>query len=296
VRAYLDFTCVGYTSLVIYVKLHKSDNKNKQQIQAKTGNVELIKKFNKAFALFVFFTAFYGLFADAVAQSYMIPGRAPKITIGGQQVLTNKQIRNEAVNSDLPEELQHDRARMAIENRRRLQIWNHNPMRGPKEAPVVFLEITDLSCLYCQDLSKEIDKVFKKEKFKGQIQHYVMHLPVDSYNLTNAAAFYSRLAFDANYFWEYRKNLFDVSSATDNIFIEKLLSIGLEEKEIRRMTRKNARRYYRELDADSTAAKSLGEMRPPALYVNGIKIGGSITLKELEPLVDYEIKLYEKRQ
>lgn len=240
-------------------------------------------------SLFMFIVSSY-----CFAQAYLPSGRVPKITIGGHQVLTNEQLKHQAFDEDLPESLRNDRARMAIENRRRLQIWNHTPMRGPENAPVVILEITDFSCISCQDLSKHVDNVFAMDKFAGKIQHYVMHLPVDPYNLTNSAAFYSRLAFDAGYFWEYRKELYDISSATDNVFIDKLLGIGVEEKEIRTLTRNNARRYYRELDADTKTAKSLGEMRPPALYVNGIKIGGSVTLQELEPLLEYEVKLYER--
>lgn len=232
-------------------------------------------------------------FADA---QYAPSGRIPKITIGGHQVLTNEQLNHQTLDSDLPVQLQNDRARMAIENRRRIQVWNHTPLRGAEKAPVTLLEITDLSCLYCQDTSKKVDEIFEKEEFKGKIQHLVMYLPVDQYNFTNSAAFYSRLAFDAGYFWQYRKSLYDVSSATDNVFIDKLLNIGVAEKDIRRMTRKNARRYYRELDADIKSAKKLGEMRPPALYVNGIKIGGSVTMQELEPLIKYEIKLYERKQ
>lgn len=260
------------------------------------AHIKLTKNNNRAFTLCLLTAVFVIFSIEAISQNFLHSGRVPKITIGGQEVLTNKQLRTQAVDSDLPLLLKNDRARMAIENRRKIQIWNHTPMRGPEKAPVVLLEITDLSCLQCQSLSKKVDEVYNKEKFKNKIQHYVMHLPIDSFNLTNAAAFYSRLAFDAGYFWSYRESLFDVSSASDNTFIEQLLSIGVKEKDLRRMTRKNARRYYRELDADLTASKKIGEIRPPALYVNGIKIGGSITFDELEPLIEYEIKLFEKRQ
>lgn len=245
--------------------------------------------------LVVAFTLCFMLSSYAWAQ-YAPSGRIPKITIGGQQVLTNEQLKHQTLDSDLPAALHNDRSRMAIENRRRIQVWNHTPVRGPEKAPVTLLEINDLSCLYCQELSKKVDEIFEKEEFKGKVQHLVMYLPVDHYNYTNSAAFYGRLAFDAGYFWQYRKSLYDASAATDNVFIDKLLNIGVAEKDIRKMTRKNARRYYRELDADLKSAKSLGEMRPPALYVNGIKIGGSITMEELEPLLQYEIKLYERKQ
>ena len=232
--------------------------------------------------------------AVAVAQNYLPSGRLPKITIGGKQVLTNEQMKHNTVDSDLPEALKNDRTKMAIENRRRIQIWNHTPFRGPVAAPITWVEMNDMSCLYCQDLSQRIDEIFKKDKYKGKIQHFFMHLPVDKYNFTNAAAFYGRLAFGAGEFWDYRQSLYNVSSATDNIFTEKLISVGVPEKEIRRMTRKNARQYYKELDADRTAVQSMGEHKPPVLYVNGIKIGGSITLEQLESLMDYEIKLYER--
>lgn len=232
----------------------------------------------------------------SVWAQYAPSGRIPKITIGGKQVLTNEQLNHQTLDSDLPEALKNDRARMAIENRRRIQVWNHTPVRGPENAPVVLLEITDLSCLYCQSMSKRIDEIMMQDKYKGKIQHLVMYLPVDQYNFTNSAAFYSRLAYDAGHFWKYRESLYDTPDSNDHAFIDKLLNIGVSEKDIRKKTRKNARRYYRELDADVNTSKNLGELRPPALYVNGIKIGGSITMDELEPLIDYEIKLYERKQ
>ncbi|MFT7144298.1 MAG: protein-disulfide isomerase, partial [bacterium] len=233
---------------------------------------------NKAMGLlsvFVFtFAAFLLLFVGfSEAQSLMGAGRAPKIKIGGKEVLTNAEIKYHAFDDELPAELKSNRARLAIENRHRIQAWNHNAVRGPEGAPVTLLEITDFSCLYCQDLSKAVDKVYNDAAYKNKIRHIVMHVPVDKYNMTNAAAFYSRLAFDADRFWEYREKLYEASSISDNVFIDKLLSVGVEEKNLRRMTRENARRYYRELDADTKAARNMNETKPPVLYVNGIKMG-----------------------
>lgn len=254
-------------------------------------------KFNILFAVCIFtFTAAFLFFSSyALAQNH-ITGRAPQVIIGGKAVLTKVEIRHNVSSEDLPENFKDNRARRAIENRFHVQAWRHNAVRGPINAPVVLFEITDLSCLFCQDLSKAVDAIFEDDQFKNKIRHIVMHIPVDKYNMTNAAAFYSRLAYDAGKFWEYRKKLYDASVNSDNVFIEKLLSVGVEEKDLRRMTRENARRYYRELDADSKAARDMSENKPPVLYVNGIKIGGGIAIKNLKELVDYELKRYEKRQ
>ncbi len=246
--------------------------------------------------LTVFIVALLIFVQNSTAQGYTMSGRAPKIKIGGKEVMTNDEIKFHAFDADLPQTLKNDRARMAIENRYYIQAWSHNAARGPEDAPVTMLEITDLSCLYCQDLSKKIDAVFTEEKYKNKIRHIVMHLPVDQYNMTNAAAFYSRLAYDADHFWQFREKLYEASTMADNIFIDKLVSVGVSEKKLRRMTRENARRYYRELDADIKASKGMGETRPPVLYVNGIKMGGGISMDNLSDLVEYEIKLYEKQQ
>lgn len=237
------------------------------------------------------------LFASSThASDYRLAGRVPKITIAGQEVLTNDEIRTHVFDRDMPTSLKTNMVRLALENRRAIQVWEHDPKRGPDGAPVVILEITDLSCVYCQAQSKMVDDVFKTDRFKNKIQHIVMHLPLDAYNMTNSAAFYGRLAHDADVFWPYRESLYDSSDSTDNIYVEKLMNSGVDIKTLRQMSRENARRYFRELDADIKAVKKLSEMRPPAIYVNGIKLGGGVPYDQIYDLIDYEIKLFERQQ
>jgi protein-disulfide isomerase len=224
-----------------------------------------------------------------------LPLEHPPVHILGKEVIpgsNKKRIVPRSVEI-LPENLQTERARAAIAMRRDMNIYKHNPYYGPIDAPITIIEMTDLNCLQCMTFLKGVDEVLKQEKYTDKVRYVHVHLPVDLYNSTNPAAFYGKIAQEQGVFWEYRKQLFSIAEIKDNTFIDKLVNVGGNPIEIRNLVRFNARKFYKELDADALSAKNMGETRPPVLFVNGIKVGYNIKIEELASLLDYELDMSE---
>lgn len=226
--------------------------------------------------------------------SSQLPLEHPTVHISGKEVIpgTSKR-RTIPTKESLPEALKTERAKAAIAMRQNINIYSHNPSKGPEDAPLTIIEMTDLNCLQCMTFLKDTDEVLKQEKYTDKVRYVHIHLPVDLYNSTNPAAFYGKIAQEQGVFWEYRDQLFSISEIKDNTFIDKLVSVGGNPIEIRNLVRFNARKFYKELDADTLFSKNLGETRPPILFVNGVKVGYNIKVEELSALLDYELDMSE---
>jgi protein-disulfide isomerase len=224
-----------------------------------------------------------------------LPEQHPAVHISGKEVIpgsAKKRTIPRTVDT-LPEKLQTERAKSAIATRRKIKVYEHNPSYGPENAPIEIVEMTDLNCLQCMAFLKKLDEVVEQDKYKDKVRFTHIHLPVDLYNSTNPAAFYGKIAQKQGYFWEYRKQLFAIDEIKDNTFINKLVSVGGNAVQIRKLVRFNARKFYKELDADALYAKSIGETKPPTVFINGIKVGHNIKIDEISALLDYELDMIE---
>lgn len=220
-----------------------------------------------------------------------ISGQRPSVNIMGRAVTSSgsdmPDVLRDALSGNLPASLRTDAIQSTMADRRRLPLYAHAPARGQENAPVTLVEMMDLSCLQCMQRLREVEEVIQAHG--KEIRHVYLHLPVDFYNSSNPAAFYGRVAQSMDIFWDYRDQLMNMNAFSENIFFEKLVQAGANPREVRRHMRDNARTFYRELDADTAAAKQLGEEKPPVFYINGIRVDHHITTEQLSDLIEYEI-------
>jgi protein-disulfide isomerase len=156
------------------------------------------------------------------------------------------------------------------------------------EAPVTIIEMLDLNCRPCMDVVRAVDKI--RDQFGDEVRIVHKHLPSDIYTPTNTAAFYAKLAQREGLFWEYRHLVRNLTEIGEDTYNDQLLKLGIALPSLQQAIRAHGRQFYRELDADALQAKQFGETVPPALYVNGIKVGGgAVPLSALEELVKYEL-------
>lgn len=229
-----------------------------------------------------------------VKEKPKLPEEHPEVHIGGKEVIPGDKHAKAKVKTvdDLPEGLRTERARAALAMRQNITVYKHNPSYGNDDALIQVVEFTDLNCLQCMTFLRHVDEIMAKDKYKDHIKYTHVHLPVDLYNSTNPAAFYGKIAQELGVFWEYRKQLFNINEIKDNTFMDKLINAGANPVKIRNLVRQKARQYYKELDADALLSKNMGETRPPVLFINGVKVGYNIKIEELEPLLDYEMKIF----
>lgn len=211
------------------------------------------------------------------------------ISVGGSVSMRKREIHHGVVFDNLPPALSSEIAKSAMASRKDIPLYTHNPTFGPENAPVTIIEMTDLSCRPCMDVVKAVDNV--SAQFGDEVRLVHKYLPTDIYNPTNTAAIFGKLAQKEGKFWEYRHRLRDLETIEETTYNDQLIKLGVELPNVQHEIRDNARQFYRELDADALQAKELGETAPPALYVNGVKVGaGAVPLSALTDLVKYELE------
>lgn len=201
----------------------------------------------------------------------------PKVSIGSMTVTTYKTQAARVTKALLPKGLRDPGIQDELGRRFRFTPYAHNPVRGPMDAELTLVDFNDLACVQCRQDVKTADKVVADNP--DRVRQVELHLPLTRYSDTNLLAFYGKVAQRGGRYWEYRKTIMDQpseSAATGdqakNAF-DALLASGVDQAEARRWLTREARRFYRELDADAALGKALGLDNPPHFYLNGIHVG-----------------------
>jgi protein-disulfide isomerase len=231
------------------------------------------------------------VFSQAPSPTVPVSGTQakPAITIHGKAVISERQRRQDKVQAKIPESLRDPKSQKYLNKRTDIPYYDHAPTEGVISAPITMVLFNDLSCMQCMDVVKKIEAA--REKYKDDIFFVHVHLPVDLFNATNPAAFYGRLAQKLGLFWDYRTKLIQLEETGDSIYLDQLLDLGVDRHEMRKLIREQARRLYKELDADAMLAKQLKESKPPVVYINGIKVGEGRLLEKIEDVIKYELEM-----
>ena len=213
----------------------------------------------------------------------------PNVSIGGQTIITSRMQFDRELATATPAALQNPDDTETLRRRLRITPYSHNPTMGPQDAAVTILEMTDLSCVACSKALAAVDKVMDANA--GKVRLINLHNPVNQFNDVNLPAFYGKVAQRGGLFWQYRKAVEGLTNPTPDSYFETLISVGMDRMQARRLLTTEARRFYRELDADATLCKQIGVGNPPHLYVNGIHLGeNGISIDKLPDVMAYELK------
>lgn len=214
------------------------------------------------------------------------PPPLPTVTIGGKAVISLAESIAGDVKAVTPKTLGATFEKAALERRFSITPYAHSPWRGDQKAPVQIIQFVDLSCGQCMPELAKIDAAL--QDISGSIYVRHIHAPMERFQDTNMPAFYGKIADRAGFFWEYRANLIQHTPANADAMFEELVKSGVPVADARGMMLTEARRFYRELDADTLLARTFGVGRPPVVFVNGIRVGDNgIPLEKLPDVLHY---------
>lgn len=228
------------------------------------------------------------------------PPPLPSVTIGGKVVETKASAMAKLQLATTPIPLQNPNYKLLLDRRIALTSYAHNPQQGQEQAADVLkfklipkiqvIELTDLACTACLSELAKLEPVL--QDFSSSIVRTHIQVAKGVQQDTNLPAFYGKVAARSGTFWAYRQALLMLagtqptpqgssdSTATiaPDVALEALLATGLKERAVRQIMLSDARRFYRELDADQLLARHFALSTPPELLVNGIHLGGSTGL------------------
>lgn len=214
------------------------------------------------------------------------PNQLPKVTIGGQEVMTYRAKTAKDVSESTPSDLQGPVWKEILEKRFNITPYAHDPVQGQANAPIQVIIFEDLSCGQCLPTLGQMDTALAAYTSETSVVH--VHAPLGRLQNTNLPAFYGKVAARMGKFWEYRAALVSSRASTPDTVLDALLKTGVRERDVRSLMMTESRRFYREIDADVLLGRSFAVGQPPIAFVNGIRVGtGGIPLDKLGDVLHY---------
>src|SRR6059036_1997401 len=146
---------------------------------------------------------------------------------------------------------------------------DHNPVRGPKEAPVTIVEFSDFQCPYCAGMQETLDQVLKA--FPKEVNLVYKQFPLNIHQYARQAAVASMAAHQQGKFWQLHDRMFQNFSAINEENIKKWAKeVGLNMAEFEKVMQAGVVETAVQKDiADGAAARVLGT---PTLFINGKRV------------------------
>jgi protein-disulfide isomerase len=169
------------------------------------------------------------------------------------------------------------------------------PSFGEAGAPVVIVVFGDFQCPYCKTEAEAMRKLIP-ESYKGKVRVYFKDFPLEAIHpWARPASVAGRCVFrqDPLAFWKYHDWVYSIQNeiAVDNLnakLMEWAGKSGLDTLQLGRCVDNKA--TDKEVAANMAEGRSLGVDSTPTLFINGRKLGGTLTDQALRQLIDFELE------
>jgi protein-disulfide isomerase len=162
----------------------------------------------------------------------------------------------------------------------------HLADRGPATAPVTIVEFSDFACPYCRSMAPVVKELLKSypDKVRVVLKNSPLNIHPDS-PLAHEAAY---AAGAQGKFWEMHDLLFanqkNLKPADLETYAQQL---GLDMEKFKAALADH--RYKAQVDKDTQDADNFGVTQTPTLFINGRRVTGSKSYKDLAAILDQEI-------
>ena len=168
-----------------------------------------------------------------------------------------------------------------------------SPVKGPADALVTIVEISDFECPFCKRVSPTLKAL--EDQYKGKVRFVFKHNPLPFHARATPAALAAEEARaqggDAK-FWAMHDALFAAPSLDDAAILNAAKEAGVATAKVQEAM--STGKYKARLERDQKLAASLGATGTPAFFVNGRKLVGAQPLSAFQALVDEELKKAEE--
>lgn len=160
------------------------------------------------------------------------------------------------------------------------------PVQGPADAPVTIVEYSDYLCPYCQRAEEAVARVLARHQGKVRFVHrdFLIGRP-----RSMAVAKAALCAGDQGKFWEYRRSLLTTSGDwTDQDLAARAAGLALRVEDFRTCLASD--RHEQDVSASSEEGHRLGVTGTPTFFINGRRMTGMRSEKELDEVIQSELR------
>lgn len=168
------------------------------------------------------------------------------------------------------------------------RIAEQHPTKGPDNAPVVLVEISDFECPFCGRGAATVQELV--EKYGDKLQVAFVNLPLAFHANARPAALAALAAHRQGRFWAYHDRLFrNRASLNDAFFVRSARELHLD---IERFERdRKSPELARQLGTDVAIAHGLGVTGTPGFFVNGVRVSGAQPVEYFTKIIDGQLTL-----
>jgi protein-disulfide isomerase len=166
-----------------------------------------------------------------------------------------------------------------------------NPVKGPEDALVRIIEISEFQCPYCRRSAEEVlPQVLKM--YPGKVAVEFWHNPLDFHQMAKPAAIAATAAGRQGKFWEMHDALFkDQKSLGPDRFVQLAGNIGLDVERFKWDLEDPRLATF--VEQNMAASAAIGIRGTPMFIVNGAVIRGAQPAEKFKEVLDVELPLAE---
>ena len=160
------------------------------------------------------------------------------------------------------------------------------PITGPVNAPILVLELTDLGCLDCRALSRQLDSLIAK--YPHLVRRAFLPLTGQSEGHSagfNTAAFLGKMAQNQGKFWEFRHAALNLNQVGVKQLTQAIISTGISQAKLRQGYFLAANSILPVLAAEQQYATRIHGTRAPTIFINGMRLEVDLPLASAEALL-----------
>lgn len=160
------------------------------------------------------------------------------------------------------------------------------PVRGPADAYVTIVEISDFQCPYCARAAGTLKEI--EALYKGDVRIVFKHNPLPFHQRALPAALATSCAHAQNKFWPMADALFaDQSHLSDGDLAQAAADAGLNLAQYKTCLKDE--KIKARIDEDQALAVKFGARGTPAFFINGRFLSGAQPLDAFRKLIDEEL-------
>jgi protein-disulfide isomerase len=162
------------------------------------------------------------------------------------------------------------------------------PSKGPANAPITILEISDFECPFCTRGWATMDQIL--QAYPGKIRLTFRNFPLQFHQNARPAAEAALSAGDQGKFWEMYDKIFS-SQASNRVDRQNLINYAKELKlDMKKFTKCLDEQCHREqIDRDIQESMKLGVNGTPCFFINGKRLVGAQPYEIFKQMIDEEL-------
>ncbi|MEZ5292462.1 MAG: thioredoxin domain-containing protein [Vicinamibacterales bacterium] len=165
-------------------------------------------------------------------------------------------------------------------------IADHDPSRGPKDAPITIVEFSEYQCPFCARVTPTLKAL--EEKYAGKIRLIYKDFPLQNHLQAPKAAEAAHCAGDQGKYWELHDRMFQNQQQLQVPQLKQSAgALGLDQAKFDQCL--DSGKYASIVQEDIAYGEKMGVGSTPTIYINGRLVSGAQPPAVFEDIIDDEL-------